>query len=122
MSSSSRSRLTERLKRCQQDLEATQAQIAELGYVMQGSVVKRTKRCGQSGCRCQRGPEHEHGPYYQWTRKIRAKTVTGVLTPAEARLYHRWIANGRRLRHLVARLYKISERAARHWTKENSSD
>lgn len=122
MPSPSRTRLAEHLKRCQEDLKATHAQIVELGYVMQGSVVKRTKRCGQPGCRCQRGPDYEHGPYYQWTRKIRAKTVTDVLTPTEARLYRQWIANGRRLRSLVARLYKISERAARYRAKEGSSD
>jgi len=122
MPSSSPSRLAKRLERCRADLKATQAQIAELSYVMQGSVVKRTKRCGQPECRCQHAPEYEHGPYYQWTRKIRAKTVTEVLTPTDARLYRQWITNGRRLRRLVARLYRISERAARYRAQENASD
>lgn len=121
MPSASTTRQARALQRLREDYERTLAQIAEIGFVMQGSVVRRTKRCGRPGCSCHRGPEYEHGPYYQWTRKIRAKTVTTVLTLAEARLYRQWIANGRRLRRLVTRLYKISERAAEHLAKEDSS-
>ena len=118
MGNSGRTRKEKALLRCQEQYEAVKAQIEEIGYVMQGSVVRRTKRCGQPGCQCHRGPEYEHGPYYQWTRKVEAKTVTQVLTPADARLYKEWIRSGRRLRKLVARLYQISARAARYLADE----
>ncbi len=122
MSPVSQTRRARTLQRLQEDYERTLAQIAQVGYVMKGSVVRRTKRCGQPGCRCHRGPDYEHGPYYQWTRKIRAKTLTTVLAPTEARHYRQWIANGRSLRRLVARLYKTSERAARYLVQEESSE
>ena len=84
---------------------------------MQGSVVRRTKRCGWPGCQCHRGPEYEHGPYYQWTRKVKAKTTTKVLTPTEARLYTEGIKNGRHLKRLVEKMYQISARALDYLAK-----
>jgi hypothetical protein len=100
------------LSQCQERYEALKSQVGKLGYVMQGSVVRRTKRCGHPGCQCHLGAEYEHGPYYQWTRKIQAKTVTRILNPTEARLYQDFIRNGRRLRKLVSRMYDISGQAA----------
>jgi hypothetical protein len=102
------------LERCREQYEALKRQVGELAYVMPGSVVRRTKRCGHPGCQCHLGPEFEHGPYYQWTRKIQAKTVTRVLNPTEARLYQEFIRNGQRLRKLVSRMYEISGRAVAH--------
>ena len=99
------------LRRCKESYEALKSQVGELGYVAQGSVVRRTKRCGHPGCQCHLGPEYEHGPYYQWTRKIQAKTVTKVLNPAEARLYQEFIQNGRQLRKLISKMYEISAQA-----------
>ncbi|MFQ5500536.1 MAG: DUF6788 family protein [Candidatus Zixiibacteriota bacterium] len=91
--------------------ENVKSEIEPLGFVMQGSVIKRTKQCGQPNCRCHRGQQYEHGPYYQWTRKVKAKTVTKVLTPPEARLYKKCIRNERRLRKILAKMYRISSRA-----------
>ncbi|MFQ6103560.1 MAG: DUF6788 family protein [Candidatus Glassbacteria bacterium] len=99
------------LQRCLEQYEKVKSQIEPLGFVMQGSVIKRTKQCGHPNCRCHLGPQYEHGPYYQWTRKVKAKTVTKVLTPREARLYKECIRNERRLRKLLEKMYRISSRA-----------
>ncbi len=109
-----RSRREKALQRCHNQYDVLKSQLKDIGYVMQGSVVRRTKRCGHPSCRCQLGSEYEHGPYYQWTRKVQAKTVTKVLTPAEARIYQECIQNERRLRKLMKRMYQISARAARY--------
>ena len=114
MSTSRRARQLAGLERCHDKYETLKSQIGQLGYVMQGSVVQRTKQCGQPNCRCHLGPEHEHGPYYQWTRKVNAKTVTKLLSPAEARVYQECIRNGRKLKKLVAKMYELSARAARY--------
>lgn len=120
MSTTGRSRRLAALNRCQDKYETLKSQIDELSYVMQGSVVLRTKQCGQPDCRCHLGPEHEHGPYYQWTRKVNAKTVTKLLSPAEARVYQDFIRNGRRLKKLLARMYEISARAARYLAEDQA--
>jgi hypothetical protein len=58
-----------------------------------------------------------HGPYFQWTRKVRGKTVTVRLTEHEAKMLQDWIANGRQLDKLVAQMevvsYRITERMLR---------
>ena len=108
----------EALAACRNDYESLIAELASIGFVMQGSVVKRTKQCGRPDCPCHTDKSREHGPYYQWTRKVKAKTVTVVLTPQQARLYQKLIANGRRLKRLLARLYKVSAKAAELMLKD----
>jgi hypothetical protein len=120
MGATKHTRKDKALSRCQERYEALKSQVGELGYVMQGSVVRRTKRCGHPGCQCHLGPEYEHGPYYQWTRKIQAKTVTKILNPTEARLYQEFIRNGRRLRKLVSRMYEISAQASGYLADEKT--
>jgi hypothetical protein len=69
-------------------------------------------RCGKSYCRCHADPPQLHGPYWQWTRAVKGKTVTRLLTEDQARLYLEWIANRRRLTKILAEMDKVSERAA----------
>lgn len=85
--------------------------IAQLGFVRRGSVVKRFMPCGKAGCRCQATPPRLHGPYYQWTRKVRGKTLTLRLSEKEARLFAEWIANGRQLDGIIAKMESVSFRA-----------
>ncbi len=84
--------------------------IAALGPIRRGSLVRRFMPCGKSGCCCQASPPELHGPYYQWTRKVRGKTVTVRLTQAEARLFEEWISNGRQLDKIVAQMEAVSLR------------
>jgi hypothetical protein len=70
-------------------------EIAALGLPLPGSLVERSTRCGNTGCRCHSDPPQLHGPYLTWTRKVDNKTVTRTrkvdnktvtrtLTPAQA--------------------------------------
>jgi uncharacterized protein DUF6788 len=76
-----------------------------------GTIVERRTRCGRPGCRCMADPPQAHGPYYQWTRKIRAKTIGRWITPEQRHDYQPWVDNSRRLRELVTRLEALGEAA-----------
>jgi len=107
-------RVTEqrRLATLEAELARLKAQIASVGLVSPGSVVRRFMPCGKPGCRCQGDPPQLHGPYWQWSHKVAGKTITRRLTPDQARLYQQWIANRRRLRELLARMEQVSSQAA----------
>lgn len=83
------------------------AQIARSADVLPGSIQQRYTRCGKPGCACQADPPHRHGPYWHWTRKVAAKTVSRWLTKQQAHDCQTWVANDRRLRELLARLEAI---------------
>lgn len=85
--------------------------LQTVGFIRRGSLVRRFMPCGKPGCSCQATPPVLHGPYYQWTRKVRGKTVTRRLTRAQAPLFAEWIANGRRLDQIVAQMEVVSRRA-----------
>jgi N-acetyl-anhydromuramyl-L-alanine amidase AmpD len=52
-------------------------------------------------------PPEPHGPYFQWTRKVAAKTVGRWLSADQAADYQPFIDNDRRLRELLGRLEAI---------------
>ena len=61
--------------------------------------------------RCHADPPRLHGPYWQWTRKVAAKTVCRWLSADQHRDYQAWIDNDRRLRELLARLEALGAAA-----------
>jgi len=61
--------------------------------------------------RLPRRPARLHGPYWQWTRKVAAKTVGRWLSPGQHHDYRAWVDNDRRLRELLARLEALGTAA-----------
>jgi Family of unknown function (DUF6788) len=98
--------------------ETLKNEVAAVGLIRRGSLVRRLVACGKPNCCCQADPPQLHGPYYQWTRKVAGKTVTVRVNKAEAKLLTKWIANGRRLSKIVARLERISHRLTERQLRE----
>jgi hypothetical protein len=88
------------------------AQLATIGLIHSGSVIRRYTTCATPGCRCHAEPPQPHGPYYQWSAKVNNKTVTRRLSEGEAELYQKWIDNDRRMRHLIAQMRQVAAKAA----------
>ena len=84
--------------------------LLALGFARPGSLVRRFLPCGKPSCRCAAGPDAWHGPYYQWSHKIRGKTVTRHLSPAQAERCEEWLANHRALRKTVRQIESLSLR------------
>ena len=87
--------------------------LRKTGYICPGSVARRFMPCGKSYCRCMKDPSKLHGPYYEWTRKWRGKTIAVRLTADQAGLYQQWIENRRGLRTVIAQMHQISTRIAK---------
>ena len=83
------------------------AGIARSAKVLPGSLTSRRTRCGRSGCKCMADPPEPHGPYWQWTRKVAAKTVGRWLSLEQAERYRAFVDNDHRVRELLARLEAI---------------
>jgi len=97
--------------------DALKRAVFALGPIRRGSLVRRFMPCGKAGCGCQASPPALHGPYYQWTRKMRGKTVTVRLTREEAHLFQEWISNGRQLDRIVAQMEAVSLRITKRLVK-----
>ena len=98
--------------------DALKRAVLTLGPIRRGSLVRRFMPCGKPGCCCQVSPPELHGPYYQWTRKVRGKTVTVRLTREEARLFEEWISSGRQLEKIVAQMEAVSLRITERLMKQ----
>ena len=71
-----------------------QRQLAQLGYVSQGSVFERGP--GQQGSR------------YVWTRKVKAKTVTVALSQEQYQWLRQAVANQRQLEKTIREMQTLS--------------
>jgi hypothetical protein len=97
-----------------QKIAAELAAIAATGMILPGTITERRTRCGRCGrrnCACHADPPRLHGPYWQWTRKVAAKTIGRWLTADQHRDYQAWIDNDRRLHELLVRLEALGTTA-----------
>lgn len=99
------------LARLQRRYRTLLEQIHDLGFIATGSLIERYTVCTASGCRCHADPPQQHGPYYQYTRKVAGKTVTARLTAEQAQHYRDQIANRRHLDEIIAAMDDISTQA-----------
>jgi hypothetical protein len=92
----------------EQSLHELRAELAEIDFVLPGTINVAMNRCGKPSCACHADPPKLHGPYVTWTRKVSGKTVTRRLTPEQLERYRPWFENRRRLRELVSELEALS--------------
>jgi hypothetical protein len=94
-----------------QKIAAELAAIASSGMILPGSITERRTRCGRANCGCHADPPRLHGPYWQWTRKIAAKTICRWLSADQHHDYQAWIDYDRRLHELLTRLEALGTAA-----------
>jgi hypothetical protein len=90
--------------------EKTQ-ELADVGFVLRGTLLQRFKRCSSPGCACHADPPSLHGPYWQWTAKVEGKTVTHALSDDQVQRYREWMHNAQQLDRILAELFDISAQA-----------
>lgn len=94
----------------EREYQELKRQILALGWARPGSVTRRFMPCGNPACRCMREPPLLHGPYYQWSHKIRGTTRSERLSEDQARRAKEWAANYRKLKQLLRRMERIALR------------
>jgi hypothetical protein len=81
----------------QKDYERLRQKLAHIGYISHGSVVDRSKlRPARFG--------------YQWTCKVKGKTITMALSNQEFEALGKAIANERKLCKIIREMEQISRR------------
>ncbi|MCX7048077.1 MAG: hypothetical protein NTX50_21655 [Candidatus Sumerlaeota bacterium] len=77
--------------------------LLNLGPIAHGSIWPRTIRRKDS-----RGRMRTFGPYYQWTKKEKARTVLVNLSASEAKVYGRAIREHRKMERILAKMRATS--------------
>lgn len=90
------------------DYNRLRRSLAKIGYACKGSLAGRSMPCGRSGCRCNKGRRHWHGPYFDWSWKVSGKTKAVRLTPKQAKLMRGFVRNDRKLRRIVNEMRTLS--------------
>jgi len=114
-------RTSQRLDRYERRYRQLARELADIGYIAQGSLAPRFTRCGKPTCACRADPPKLHGPYWHWSTKVNGKTVNRRLSEREAELYTGWIENDRRARELLAEMRAVAAEAAELLLKEQSA-
>ena len=85
--------------------ERLAARLVELGPIVQGTITERT--ITKKGPRNPDSPK-TIGPYYQWTFKRDAKTVTVNLSATQVKPFQRAIDNNRNLETVLTQMRELS--------------
>lgn len=93
------------LRRARARIARLRATIGAVESLCSGTLLRRTKVCGRPGCRCAHDLAARHGPYYEWGHMKGGKLVHRMVSPRQAALLRRAIANYRR----VVRLLRVWE-------------
>ena len=104
----------ERFRQARQELQ-------QLDYFLKGTVLKRMMKCGRPQCACRSDPAKRHGPYFEWTYKVKGKTVNVKLSPQAAPFYRAATKQHRKLKIVLARLERLSKTALVHLAKQADS-
>jgi hypothetical protein len=81
-----------------------------MDYLCSGTLLRRMKMCGKPGCRCTEDPEARHGPYCELGNMKGGKLVHRTVTPKQAALLRRAIANYRKAKKLMKAWERETER------------
>jgi hypothetical protein len=84
-------------------------ELEELDFLVNGTLLSRTKTCGKPTCRCATDPDARHGPYYEWTRMKDGRLAHTTVSPEQATILTHAISNDRKLQELVRRWHELSE-------------
>ena len=111
-----------KLSRLKNRYKTLTEQLANTGLIVQGTVTERT-------IVSESDRELTYGPYYQWTRKIRQKTVTVNLTRSQAKIFRQAIENNRKMEKIIKEMRSLSikildaetEGVKKRKTKQNQS-
>ena len=98
-------------------------ELDQLEYFLKGTVSKRMMKCGQPNCACHRDASQRHGPYFEWTYKVKGKTVNVKLSPQVAPLYQAATKQHRKLKATLAKMERLSRTALAQLAKQaNKTD
>ncbi len=114
-------RTGQRLDRYEHRYRELARELANIGYIAQGSLAPRFTRCGKPTCACRADPPKLHGPYWHWSTKVGGKTVNRRLSAREAELYTEWIENDRRARELLTKMREVAAQATALILKERTA-
>lgn len=90
-----------RRQQVEEKIAAIHAALSAMQYLSSGTLMKRTKVCGNPRCHCASDPAARHGPYYEWSYLKAGKLRHRTLTPKQAELMRLAIANYRKAKKLL---------------------
>lgn len=90
---------TERLQALERQYARLREELGQVGYLSKGSVIRRP--AGQPGSR------------YQWTTKVKKKTVSLTLSEEQYHWLKEAVANQRKLERVLREMHQISRKIMR---------
>lgn len=90
-----------KLLQVQEKIAEIHQALSQMQYLSSGTLLKRTKVCGNPRCHCAIDPAARHGPYYEWSYLRAGKLRHRTLTPEQAGLMRLAIANHRKVKKLL---------------------
>ena len=89
------------VKQARERIARIRAALNCIDYLCSGTLRQHTKACGKPDCRCATDPAARHGPYYRWGHMKEGKLIHRTVSPEQAAILRRAIANYRKVKKLL---------------------
>jgi hypothetical protein len=96
---------SKQVRSLQEKYRRLKQELAQVGLIALGTITPRTITRPDPQ---NRRREKTYGPYYQWTYKVRGKTVTVNLTQKQIVEFQKAIDNQRRLEGVLSKMLQVS--------------
>ena len=90
-----------KIAKSEQKIAEIKRSLSALEHLSSGTLLKRTKVCGNPRCHCASDPAARHGPYYEWSYLNGGKLRHRTLRPEQADIMKLAIANHRKAKKLL---------------------
>jgi hypothetical protein len=90
-----------KLLQIQEKIAEIHRALSQMQYLSSGTLLKRTKVCGNPRCHCATDPAARHGPYYEWSHLKAGRLRHRTLSPEQAGLMRLAITNHRKVKKLL---------------------
>ena len=92
-------------------LQVIKNKINKMDWILTGTVLKSYRPCGKKNCQCTNDKTKWHGPYYYWTWKENAKTITKTLSKNQAQFVRGAFKNQKIINDLLKKWREFSKDA-----------
>ncbi len=85
-------------------------ELLEIGPFRNGTIVRRWQTCNKVDCKCRVNKNYRHWPYYSWTTKEKAKTVSTIVPEELIDEVQSYLDNAKVLKTKIKKLKELSDK------------
>lgn len=100
----------DQIKKWLKEFNQIKGELLEIGPFRNGTIIKRWQTCNKAGCKCREDKNFRHWPYYSWTTKEKAKTVSINVPEELIKEANAYVTNAKAVKEKIKKMSNLSDK------------